>query len=153
MIVILCPRCLFAMRIIGKPEEVDMLVGSRSDYWPDKYTCPRCDGSARGVLEIEIDSKAMSKLDLVDLTPEEAFAALNGLGIPTEHKCFLEVVQALLKYPIKNVKGEDVPGTTRSVIHSIELVDGTKIYLGSSPLGAVVYRITPPFSYKEMTRE
>jgi hypothetical protein len=147
MVVIACSTCRLGIRVLGEENEVSFLVGPRSDRWPN-FTCVRCGEKAEGILERALSAAAMQVLEIVDLSPQEAFAAVEGMGLPAEQQCGLSMVRELLKEtPVRRVHGHDVPGTQRCAVDSLELWDGTKIYLGASPEGAVVYRISPPHSY------
>lgn len=147
MIAIVCTGCAHCLHVVGDVSEVDQLVGQRSDFWPDKYPCWNCGSQAQGFLSPEISAAAMEKLQIFHLTPQEAFAALMGMGLPEERKCCAEVVEALLQGVGLKVKGKEFRGLDRYFIDQIELADGTKLFLGSSPQGACVYRITKPHSY------
>lgn len=153
MILIVCSDCRLALRVLDTSEEALYLIGEKSEGWP-KATCCRCGAAAQRLLEIEAEPRALSLLEVIDLTAKEAFMALNGLGLPTEQRCSLESVTTLLKeQPIRKVLGVDVPGTERCMLDHLELWDGTKVYLGASPHGAVVYRIAPPHSYTKMATD
>jgi hypothetical protein len=161
MIVIACTPCAFAMRVmpesvtsIRSVQELDQLIGKRSDFWPDKYPCPKCGQMATGFAEREVDGRVLQLMELKEVTPQEAFAALNGLGFPDEQKCSLGAVQELLRgQPFRKLVGTDVVGMERTIVDYIELWDGTKVYFGSGAEGAVIYRITRPVSYanKQLT--
>jgi hypothetical protein len=87
-------------------------------------------------------------MSIQESTPQEAFAAFNGLGFPDEHHCSLETAQALLKeHPVRRIIGTNVKGAERTIIDALELWDGTKVYFGAGAGGAVIYRITRPVSY------
>jgi len=145
MILIVCTPCSLGMRVMGHVEDLQSLVGERCEFWPDKFICPRCEGPARGVLEVEADMHAVARLELVDVDPFEAFAAMHGLGLPAERDCRREVVEQLLReHPIRKVEGATIPGTNRCRIEALELWDGTKLYLGAGAEGAVIYRIRKP---------
>jgi hypothetical protein len=155
MILVVCLPCNFAIRVMPEnvaltqsQQELDQLVGMRSDFWPDKYPCPRCGKPSRGIREREADAKVLALMAVQDATPQQAFAAFNGLGFPDEHHCSLETVGALLKeQPVRRVVGTNVRGVERTVIDHLELWDGTRMYFGSGAEGAVIYRITRPVSY------
>lgn len=150
MILILCLPCAFAMRVNGDPEEILPLVGPRSEYWPNKFTCPRCEKPAEGQLEAHVGGPALSRMEVVDLTAQEAIAAMHGLGLPVERACTIEEVQELLsEKKFKVARGTNIRGTTRCILDHLVLEDGTRIYLGASAEGATVYRITRPHSYVE----
>lgn len=154
MIVVVCIPCELAIRIMPtcvgngtSAQEVQQLVGTHSEYWPDKFPCVKCGKSARGMLEREADPRALKLMELRDLTPHEAFAAFNGLGLPEEQRCSLEAVQALLiAQPVRRVVGTDIRGCERTIIDSLELQDGTVVHFGAGAEGACIYRIVRPGS-------
>jgi hypothetical protein len=150
MILVVCLPCKLAVRILPSVKEsgeLESLVGRLSEFWPDKYVCPRCEKGARGMLESEADVRALSLLEVRDLNAQEAFQAFMGLGFPDEQDCTLESLNELLREkPVRALHGENVRGSTRSVIESLELWDGTKIYFGAAPDGAVAYRVVRPSS-------
>lgn len=147
MILIVCSECRLTLRVLDASEEALYLVGEKSEGWP-KAICCRCGAEAQRMPEVEVEPRALTLLEVVDLTAKEAFMAMNGLGLPTEQRCSLENVMTLLKeQPIRKVLGVDIPGTERCMLDHLELWDGTKLFLGASPHGAVVYRIAPPHSY------
>jgi hypothetical protein len=155
MIVVVCLPCKSAIRVMPESvasmesvRELDQLVGTRSEFWPDKYLCPLCSKPARGLKEREVDAEVLSLMTVQEATPKEAFAAFNGLGFPDEHHCSLDTVQALLKeQPVRRIIGTDVRGAERTIIDALELWDGTRVYFGAGAQGAVIYRITRPVSY------
>ncbi len=155
MILVLCMRCHLAIRIMPmlaanamSAREVNTLLGPDSLFWPDKFICVRCDKSATGMLERGADPRALAAMELIDLTPHEAFAAFNGLGLPEEQHCTLEVVQALLtEHPVRRVIGTTVKGQERTIVDALELWDGTKLYFSAGGEGAVIYRVVRPVSY------
>lgn len=155
MILIVCLPCAYAIRVMPSNvsdarsvQELEQLVGTRSEYWPNKYSCPRCDKPARGLLEQDADPRVLRAMHVQEATPQEAFAAMNGLGFPDEQKCSLEAVQALLlETPVRKVIGKNVTGAERTIVDALELWDGTKVHFGAGAEGAVIYRITRPTSY------
>lgn len=149
MIAIVCIACKKSLHVVGEMSEVDQLVGQRSDYWPDKYKCFSCNGAATGFLSPEISFAALAELDVYHVTPQEAFAALNGLGIPDERTCCADVIVPLLEAVGLKVKGKEFRGMTRYFLDELELPDGTKLHFGASPQGAAIYRITKPHSYRK----
>lgn len=159
MILIACATCGFTMRVEGDVKnddrELDFLVGRSSSFWPDKYACAQCGAQALGLEVSQVTDRAGARLRIVDVTPHEAFAALQGLGLPEERSCHLEDVIKLLKeHGVKNAVGKDILGTSRCVIDYLELGDGSKMYLGPSTEGATVFRITKSVSYvKEVSRD
>ncbi len=151
MIIVCCPQCRLALRVIGELLEVASLVGEQSEFWPDKYVCPRCEyKSAVGSVEKALSSEALVGYELRDLSTNELFAALNGLGLPDEGSCRLAKINELLKEkPVRKIEGFDIPGTDRCVLCRLVLWDGTRLYFGAGPEGAVIYRNVPPQSYAE----
>lgn len=147
MIFIACDSCCSALRVTGDVSEVDQLVGQRSEYWPDKYKCYSCGADAVGFLTPEVSALAMAKLHVVDVTAQEAFAALNGLGVPSERTCCEEVIRPLFEAQGLTVRGRTFRGQPRMCLDEIVFPDGTRLFLGASPQGAVIYRITKPHSY------
>lgn len=153
MILINCTNCAFTVRIFGSDEsEMQGLVGPGSDWWPDKYPCTKCGGKMKVTT---IDAKMLANLRVVDLNPQEAFVAFSGGGIPSDLNCTVESVKALLEGAvIEKVEAHTVSGTRRSLLNSITLKSGERIYLASSVHGAVVYRIASPHNYtKEALHE
>lgn len=144
MMVVVCLPCSAGFRVKGDPLEVDTLLGSASSLWPNGFTCPHCEKSARGYLELELSEAVYSLLKIRDLTPIEAYATLTaGVGLPEDRDCRREVIEQLVREtPIRKVVGHDVPGTTRFNIDYMELWDGTRLYFGSSGHGAIIYRVT-----------
>ncbi len=146
MILILCAKCRCALRVTGDLEEMHMLVGPGSSFWPDKFTCYRCEGVAQGFLEAEIDLKAA--IDVKEVSPQEAYAAIHGLGILEERELSTAIVRELMTtHPVRRVVCKDVLGAQRVAVDHIELWDGTRLHFGSSNEGAVIYRVTAPHSY------
>lgn len=147
MIFIVCKNCGTAIRTSGEPDQIRALFGESSDWYPDKFPCPKlgCDHNAEFVENVE--SMALATLSICDLSPEEAFSAFSGLGMPDEHECGPLAVQEALKSPIKKIDAKILKGSNRSIIYWLETEDGTRIYLGSSPYGAIVYRIAKRHSY------
>lgn len=150
--IIVCSACGMGLRVQGDPEEILYLLGEKSDFWPDKYPCPTCAAKCKAFLECEIDTPALALMTMIDLTPQEAYAALFGLGLPEERSCCAEVVEALFKEHGIVAKGRQHHGVLRYYLDELTLKDGTRFFLAPSPYGAVIYRVSKPHSYtKEMT--
>ena len=100
------------------------------------------------MLEQQADPRALALMAVRNLSPQEAFAAFNGLGFPEERSCTMDVLQALLReQPIRRIIGKNISGAMTAHIDALELWDGTKIHLGAGSSGAVVYRIVRPVPY------
>jgi hypothetical protein len=156
MILIICTKCPFALRVmpagLTQVEELETLVGTKSEFWPNKYSCAQCGAHAEGALEDQVAQ--WSWADVRDVTPHEAFAAMHGMGLPEEQKCSVEVLDGLLREkPVRRVHGKDVRGSNYALIESLELWDGTLVYFGSGADGAVVYRVQPPVSYARLAEK
>ena len=145
MIFITCPSddCGFVARIhVDDVPEADSLIGPGSDWYPDNYPCPRCGEKS----SFNVRSDPMSRF--TDLTPKEAFVAFSGVGLPSEQECSASKVRTLLlENKIKDVTTKHINGTSRCLLETIELDNGMVLYLGSSALGACVYRVKEPKSY------
>jgi len=149
LIILACLRCNVGLRTCGDEAEVSTLLGPESECYPDQYPCPTDGCGGRAKYFESIDSAALSKLELHDVTPQEAFAALNGLGFPPERDCGETAVRQALTKKIANVGVRQVRGANRSVVEWLEFEDGTRLYLASSSDGAVAYRLARRFSYVE----
>lgn len=150
MLLVPCLNCYTVVRVFDDVEKSDSLVGPGSEFWPDKYTCVSCNAACQGIEENEASLEALSKMKVRDLSSEEMFAAQNGLGTPEEMLCDAATVRDLLLHnKIKMVGGETVRGTTRFCLTHIELETGVKLWFGSAPSGAIVFKITRPLSYTQ----
>lgn len=147
MISIVCKVCSTALRVNGELNEVETLVGQTSEYWPNRYPCFRCNAFAEGFLTPEVSHTVWSVVEVFDVTAQEAFAALHGMGIPAERNCCSDVILPLLQAVGVKARGRDVRGQQRFILNELELPDGTKLHLAPSPEGPLVYRITKPHSY------
>lgn len=145
MIIIVWPGTKLAIRTVGEFDEVEHLLGPKSEWYPDKYPHPDPEVKELGSFQNAIDARAMPELDLHDVTPQEAFAALSGLGLPNERDCGTTAVERVFESQgVKKVHMRQVNRANRTIIDSIEFDDGTRMFLASSPVGAVVYRISKP---------
>ncbi len=145
MILIVCSACRLALRTSGDPSEVDYLVGTQCEWYPNKYPCPMEDCPGPMVITDTIASIDIEHIDIRELTPQETFQALCGMGLPNEKVCTADYLREVLsKQQVASVQARDIVNTSRCVLDSITLGNGYRIYLGASPMGAVVYRIAPP---------
>jgi hypothetical protein len=148
VITIVCKTCGTAVRIMGIQEEVSHLFGEQSEWYPDKYPCPRVGCNGRSEIVNSIESSALLTLDMHELTPQEAFAAFHGLGFPEEKDCGAEAIkQVFAQSSVKTVQTYTIRGTQRAIVQWIELENGIRLYLAGSAWGAMVYRISKPHSY------
>lgn len=161
MIVVTCLSCALAVRVLPDVSagaqavaEVDWLVGKGSDFWPNRYPCPRCGQHASGLAESAVDPRALALLEVRDLTAQEAFVAFHGLGFPEERACSVEVLQELLTtQPVVRVVGSNITGAQTVHVDALELRDGTRVHLGAGASGAVVFRIVRPAAYAQRVQE
>lgn len=155
MIYIVCTECSTAVRVSGDQEELDHLFGERNtDWYPSNFPCPDASCDAKAKLLDSVASSALRMLEVHDLTPHEAYAALHGLGLPAERDCGPTAVkELLLTNQVAKVDARLIKGSNRSVIYSITMEDGTTLFLGSSPFGATAYRIAKPQSAVEQFDE
>lgn len=154
MIYLVCHQCKAGLRVSpGEPGEIESLLEvDPSTYCPKNFFCFKC-GKVTSTLVTPEEGSLNSRLrgiELFDVTPHEAFAAINGLGLPGEQDCSATAVAALLlDKTVKNVNTRVIRNSHRCIIDSIEFEDGTKMYFGASAMGATVYRISPRHSYVE----
>lgn len=150
MMLIVCTHCRLALRVIGDQGEIESLIGRMSELAQLGYPCAGCGRQTEAIRETEADPEALSRMKVVDATPHEAFAAVYGLGLPSERACEPAVIDELLRtHRIVGVKLRPVPGSRRCCIDELTLEDGTRMFLGASSQGALVYRIVNRSSYAE----
>lgn len=149
MITIVCKKCGVAIRTSGDPEQIENLFGDKSQWYPDKFPCPNAFCGGYGEFINAIEPEALKCLAIHNLTPEEAFAAFSGLGIPEERECGPAAVEKAFTKSVKKINSKLVPGSNRSIIYWIEFEDNTRIFFGASPYGAIVYRIAQREQLKE----
>lgn len=147
-----CSCLRFAVQAVGDSEEIESLFGKGSIHQEAK--CPECNKLLlRGpVLDVELHRQVHHVLRL--LAPMEAHLALSGLGFPEEQACtFSDVQKVLVGQRIRSIEGSTLSDTTRTILDSITMEDGTTLMVAASPYGALVYRIRPPnpFVRKEQT--
>lgn len=147
MITVACTKCPCAIRVIGDATEISTLVGAQSSFHPDAYVCYSCGEKAACVLSPEVSALAERNMCVHELTPQEAFAALNGMGVPEEATCCAEVLVPMFASVGIKVTGRQMPNTTRYAVDSLTFPDGRTVHLAASVVGALAYRITHKHSY------
>ena len=155
MMLLLCSSttCGLVIRVVGDQAQVSTLLGTNSDFFPDKYKCA-CGASASLAFEEEINPASIAGHPLRTLEAEEAFRVQYGLGLPEEQNCTRRSVEtALRRSPIKRVGGHEVHGNASFILEFFELEDNTRIYFCASPHGASVYRIVSPGGYTKKVLE
>jgi hypothetical protein len=148
MITIVCLKCGTGIRTVGEEDELRSLFMG-SDWYPENYPCANAECSAKAQYVETIESLSLPAMDIHDLEPMEAYAAIHGLGFPEERDCGKTAVELVFEQPVKEVKVRQIRGQNRSVIDYIIFEDGTRLYLASAVEGAVAYRIAKPHSYAE----
>lgn len=146
---ILCDSCPFGIRVDGDELDVEGLVGDSSPH--AQGLCPDC---AVGSLKRGkfADNAALSGRAIRTLSPMEAHLLLEGMGYPEERDCVVEIfTQELTSKRIRKIDAYTAPGTTRTVLNTLELEDGTTIFFSGSAVGALAYRIRKPNPYQVNT--
>ncbi len=145
MVYLVCQECRTGLHISpGEPGELESLfeVDPRG-LGMKAYPCFRCE-LEQAALTMEFPEGMV----LFDVNPSEAFAAINGLGVPGEQECNgTAVADVLLERRVKHVTTRMIRNSHRCILDNIEFDDGTKMYFGASAGGATVYRIAPKHSY------
>jgi hypothetical protein len=142
---ILCPKCSFGIKVDGDPEEIENLLGERTDLY-GHHQCPLCWALCEKAPFA--DNAVLGAKHMRTLTPYEAHLLFEGLGFPEERDCVAETVtDELLRKRIKAVKAKTVPNTTRAVVEQVVLEDDTTLFFSGSAQGALVYRIRKPHPY------
>lgn len=148
--IIVCLACRSGIRVVPENlEEMELLVGTKSEYWPNNYPCYKCGKMASGVHEPELSANAARALEIVTLSVPEAYAALNGLGIPAEQTCCQEVLAPLFEERGIKLHGRQPSGQLRFLIDRLEFPDGTNVYFAPSSQGAAIYRVVKPRGYTQ----
>jgi hypothetical protein len=155
-LIIMCSGCGGVFRVMEADPllgDCVQLIGTDSEWWPNKYVCPKCGAQATGADEMDTP-RSIQTSNIVDLTAIEAFSAFSGFGLPDERPSSVEnLTEVLRSSSVKAVVGRNVPNTDRCVVERIDLANGVKIYFGASVHGAVVYRVVHPVSYAERVLE
>ena len=69
------------------------------------------------------------------------------------YTCCAEVIEPLFEECGIKVHGRQLRGKTRYFVNYFEMPNGTRLYLGASPAGALIYRISKKHSYAEAVSE
>lgn len=148
MIVVLCTRCMHGLQVIGDEDQINLLVGEQSDFWPNNYPCPFCEGKADGAYERDVHPPDLQRFTLTTVDGGEAFAALMGAGLPEQKPASKQAVLESLQTGVKAVHGSYAPARAAFLLDRIELTDGSMIHFAGGPTGAVIYKIVPAQPYK-----
>lgn len=137
MILFFCKSCMNALRVLGDMKLVHSLTKE------ENARCPFCSTEMEHALEEQIDGNDKLAYMFYDLTYNEAFCALMGGGMPSEKEVSHERVLEELRKGVIHVSTEEKPGAAL-VITAIQVADKTILRFGSSPAGAVIYKIVCP---------
>lgn len=154
MIHIICMECKHGLCVSpgdmhGRLSEAEALLGHGSEFYPDKYPCWHCKEKMAEFVAVA-DVAALRLINIHDVSPQEAMAAIHGLGLPDEQDCSAAAVERLFEgQKVTRVFATSIRNSHRSILKVIEFADGSKLHLGSSAFGATVYRISKPHSYVE----
>lgn len=139
---------MYGLRVFpGEEGEAELLLGRHSEFYPDSYPCFVCGHNVAHMVEV-VPAELFESMTFHDVSPQEALAAMNGLGLPSEHDCSATAVQQLFaSQAVKRVVSRPIRNSHRCVVQYIEFENGTRAYFGASTHGATVYRVTPKHSY------
>lgn len=152
MILIVCNdgNCGTVTRVMGEQDQLLSLLGPGSEYWPDKFKCPRCEGLSTAEFEANLDPAGVNARNFIELEVQEMFLVQMGMGTPEQRDCRPHIIAEMFKSKkVHKIHARVVPGTWRTILEIIEFDDGSKMYFGASTHGASVYRITAPLKHTE----
>lgn len=148
----LCPSCGTVVRVFGEDADIDSIVGEQSQFWPNNYVCPKCGAASVAVRPNEVRPEMFTGIPgetLFELTVQDMLMLQCGLGLPDERVCSAEAVRELFRTGIKSVGCRQDTSGVRVLVDWIEVADGTRLFFGSSPSGAIVHRIRKPLMEKK----
>lgn len=138
--------CRLTLLVMGESDEIQHAVGPLSEFHPGKYICPVCGSSMLYNAPVPTGTVRM-------LEPQEACAALRGMGFPEEIPCTEESVQRVLREsPVVYVHTSLARGSTRVYVDYVRLANGVRVYFGATAYGACVLRIALPKKTVEDSR-
>ena len=142
MIYIVWPKARLVVRVTGPEDRIAYLVGDECRWHPDQYPMPLRDRYELGSVAEAADASALGNVELRELSAEEAFVAFSGLGLPEERDCRPCAVRQQFESAVRCVEAEPLPGTNRTLIRSIVFDEGSELFLGAAPEGAIAYRLS-----------
>ena len=142
MIYIVWPKSRLVIRVTGRDDRIAELAGDESHWYPDQYPNPVRDQYELGSVAEAADASALGNVELKELSAEEAFVALSGLGFPEERDCRPCAVRQQFASAVRRIEAEPLPGTNRTLIRSIVFDEGSELFLGAAPEGAIAYRLS-----------
>lgn len=136
-----CSSCTFGVVVEDTDECFTLFSAKRNPERDNIYRCPQC----RGILQWETPEASMAST----MSVLQAHIALSNLGMPGETECSASRVREVLQSgKILSVDVVNIPGTTRSLLRSITMEDGTQVFLEAGGHGVTVYRIRKGRSVK-----
>ncbi len=143
-----CRACQAGWIVRADPTEdphVELVLSLQAE---EPLICPECH-SRETVFGLQGDYRSER-----ELSPVELYRAILGFGLPTEGRCSKADLEELLRgQPVRRLIGRDIPGSSRMAIESIELWDGTRLYLAPSGLHVTVYRVAHPGRATEKVKD
>ena len=138
MILYICDQCMTAVRCLEVPGDVRQHDLPRAE----NDACAGCFGPVQIVPERLLDPAVAASLKIRDLTFEELYYWAATGALPEDRKTTPDDVRLLLVgKKVVSVDIDERASADRAVINCLVLDDGSRIYLGASPMGAIVYRV------------
>jgi hypothetical protein len=133
--VVICPHCATA-QIVRNPDPL------LEQMQQEAVVCPLHDDPAQPLLFAEeADVANEAEVTFRPLTAQELLRYVHGMGLPEEGQ-LADVGTLLQTVPIQQVH---FLGQGRyPTLDYLELVNGQRVYLGISPEGACIYRVSAP---------
>lgn len=135
MLLFACTGCPLAVRCMDLPDGV---VPSEI---PNSAECAKCGSSFSMIPERMAAPEALTTLEIQDLTFEELYYWSATGALPNERPADVPSVTAAMAGRTITSVGVDRRVQGATVVTHLVLDDGTRVYFGASPYGAVVYRL------------
>ncbi len=135
MLLFVCAGCPKAVRCMDLPD------GVVPQEIPNSAECAKCGSSFSLIPERMAGPEALSTLEIQDLTFEELYYWSSTGALPHERPSDASSVTAALVGRSITSVGVDRRVQGAAVVTHLVLDDGTRVYFGASPYGAVVYRL------------
>lgn len=133
--VVICPHCASAQVVRTYDPLLEQLQR-------EEVCCPLHAEPAQPLLfaeEADVDNGA--QVTFRPLTAQELFRYVNGMGLPEEGQ-LADVGTLLQTVPVRQV--HFLVQGRYPVLDCLELTNGQRVYLGVSPEGACIYRVSAP---------
>ena len=135
--------CGAVVRVSGQLQDVARVLGPGSSFYPNRYSCPRCQKNQAVYVEKPGPEMLMGELGvyLFELPLDDALRLHMGLGLPDECHVDEAAVAAALQSGVAGWELETDDQSGRPYVKTLQVSDGRTLYFGAGPLGAVIYRI------------